>query len=91
MNNNKEMGVIIDKTEESDLEVFEDALREIDYIQETSETFKFTSIQEKAENVKPVTVTKHSSVDFSKSKLCTTKELSAKNPMSAKIIKTWAN
>ena len=50
MNNNKEMGVLINKNDESDKELFEDAFKEIDFIDETSERFEFTSIPEKKEH-----------------------------------------
>ena len=39
MNNNKEMGVLIDRNDESDIELFDDALKEIDFIDETSDRF----------------------------------------------------
>jgi phosphatidylserine/phosphatidylglycerophosphate/cardiolipin synthase-like enzyme len=47
MNNNKEMGVLICNNDETDKELFEDALKEIDFINETSERFDFTSISKK--------------------------------------------
>jgi len=43
MANNKEMGVLIDYSNENDKELFEDALKEIDYIDKTSERFKFNT------------------------------------------------
>ncbi|MDP4284916.1 MAG: phospholipase D family protein [Bacteroidota bacterium] len=42
MANNKEMGVLIDKSEDADLQLFEDAYKEVDFIIETSETFELT-------------------------------------------------
>ncbi len=41
MANNKEMGVLIDKNDPSDLPLFEDAMKEVDYINQTSERFEF--------------------------------------------------
>ncbi len=46
MANNKEMGVLIDLSDESDKVLFEDALKEIDYIDGTSEKFEFNTIVE---------------------------------------------
>jgi len=41
MANNKEMGVLIDLNDESDKSVYEEAFKEIDYIDSTSQKFKF--------------------------------------------------
>lgn len=41
MNNNKEMGILIEKTNPNDKELFEDAYREVDYINTTSERFSY--------------------------------------------------
>jgi Phosphatidylserine/phosphatidylglycerophosphate/cardiolipin synthases and related enzymes len=43
MANNKEMGVLIDKTDEVDKQLFEDAYREVDYINETSQRFELNA------------------------------------------------
>ncbi len=40
MANNKEMGVLIDKNDEVDLNLFNEAYKEVDYINETSERFE---------------------------------------------------
>jgi len=40
MANNKEMGVLIDKNDPSDTQLFEDAFKEVDYINETSQKFE---------------------------------------------------
>lgn len=40
MANNKEMGVLIDKNDPADTQLFEDALREVDYINQTSQRFE---------------------------------------------------
>ncbi len=40
MANNKEMGVLIDRNDSTDLQLFEDALKEVDYINETSQKFE---------------------------------------------------
>ena len=41
MANNKEMGVLIDKNDSVDKQLFEDALKEVDYINQTSQRFDF--------------------------------------------------
>jgi len=43
MMNNKEMGIIIDKTVNEDVQVFNDAWSEIDFIEKTSKPFDFVS------------------------------------------------
>ncbi|MGO4819586.1 phospholipase D family protein [Flavobacterium sp. W22_SRS_FP1] len=89
MNNNKEMGVLIDLNDESDKEIFEDALKEIDFIDETSERFEFTSIdketkieKKEAENLIKKTVS-------SNVKLLTTKEISEATGISSRKVNAW--
>lgn len=41
MNNNKEMGVLIEKSNLNDLELFEEAYKEVDYINTTSQRFAY--------------------------------------------------
>lgn len=41
MANNKEMGVLIDKSDPADTQLFEDAMKEVDYINQTSQQFEF--------------------------------------------------
>jgi len=90
MNNNKEMGVLINKNDESDKELFEDAFKEIDFIDETSERFEFTSIPEKKEHKSEKQEKSSSkSIDYSKSKLLTTKELSQKTDISSRKVNSW--
>ncbi len=43
MANNKEMGVLIDKNETADTELFNEAFREVDYINETSQRFELNA------------------------------------------------
>ena len=43
MMNNKEMGILIDKTVAEDSQVYDDAWREIDFIEKTSKSFDFVS------------------------------------------------
>ncbi len=55
MANNKEMGVLIDLSDENDKMLFEDAVKEIDYIDSTSERFKFNTAtpQETKTEIRP--------------------------------------
>jgi hypothetical protein len=41
MANNKEMGVLIEKSNPNDQELFEDAFKEVDYLNQTSERFAY--------------------------------------------------
>ena len=41
MNNNKEMGVLIEKSNENDKDLFDEAFKEVDYIITTSERFSY--------------------------------------------------
>lgn len=61
MANNKEMGVLIDKNDLADTDLFNDAFKEVDYINETSQRFELTS-------PKPQTFTKQADTksNFSK-------------------------
>lgn len=43
MANNKEMGVFIDKDEPVDAQLFEDAMKEVDFISETSQRFELST------------------------------------------------
>lgn len=43
MANNKEMGVLIDKHDPADTQLFEDAYKEVDYINETSQRFDLST------------------------------------------------
>ncbi len=43
MNNNKEMGIIIDKNDPSDIQLFNDAMKEVDFIDTTSQKFEIGS------------------------------------------------
>ena len=43
MANNKEMGVLIDKNDSADSQLFEDAFKEVDYINQTSQRFELNA------------------------------------------------
>lgn len=88
MNNNKEMGVLVDLLDDNDKELFEDALKEIDYIQSTSERFKFTSIPEDNENTDSKELLPKIKSN-NNSKLLTTKELSQSTGISSRRINAW--
>jgi phosphatidylserine/phosphatidylglycerophosphate/cardiolipin synthase-like enzyme len=87
MNNNKEMGVLVDLNDESDKELFEDAYKEIDFIDETSQRFEFTSIPEAAKTEKKETQQKV--IISSSSKLLTTKELAQLIGLSSRKVNSW--
>jgi len=53
MANNKEMGVLIDKNDQTDAQLFEDAFKEVDYINETSKRFEFSTVIKQTDE-KPV-------------------------------------
>lgn len=89
MNNNKEMGVLIDRNDESDKELFEDALKEIDFIDETSERFKFTSIPGETESDITETQLEPKHMSSLNSKLFTTKELSQFTNLSSRKVNSW--
>ena len=89
MNNNKEMGVLIDLNDQSDKELFDEAYKEIDFIDETSERFEFTSIPDEIKSEKKESKTKPKIVDFSNSKLLTTKELSQLTGLSSRKVNSW--
>jgi phosphatidylserine/phosphatidylglycerophosphate/cardiolipin synthase-like enzyme len=89
MNNNKEMGVLIDLNDESDKEIFEDALKEIDFIVETSERFEFTSIDKETKvEIKEVETPFNKTVS-SNAKLLTTKEISEATGISSRKVNAW--
>lgn len=56
MNNNKEMGVLIEKSNENDKELFEDAFREVDYINTTSQRFAYKTQSNPQEVIKQIEV-----------------------------------
>jgi RNA polymerase-binding transcription factor DksA len=65
MANNKEMGVLIEKNDPVDAALFEDAMKEVDYIFKTSEKFEFGNLKEAKDNDKKKTK-KDDSVDSKK-------------------------
>ena len=50
--NNKEMGVLIDKNDPADAQLFQDAMNEVDFILNTSQRYEFTAV--KSEPAKPL-------------------------------------
>jgi phosphatidylserine/phosphatidylglycerophosphate/cardiolipin synthase-like enzyme len=87
MNNNKEMGVLIDKKDESDKKLYEDALQEVEFIVATSERFEFTSIPEKKKVAK--VESKNYARKTSNTKLLNTKEISLMTGISSRKINAW--
>lgn len=51
MANNKEMGVLIDKNDPADTPLYEEAMKEVDYIIETSQKFEFGTVKIHSENL----------------------------------------
>lgn len=45
MANNKEMGVLIDKNDSADIQLFDDAFKEVDYINQTSQRFELNALK----------------------------------------------
>lgn len=60
MANNKEMGVLIDTDDENDRELYAEALKEIDYIESTSERFKFNTTNDQETSAKTTSPKKKS-------------------------------
>jgi len=89
MNNNKEMGVLVNLNDESDKELFEEANKEIDFIDETSERFEFTSIPEEKKLEEKDLKTQPKIVRSSNSKLLTTKDLSQLTGLSSRKVNSW--
>jgi phosphatidylserine/phosphatidylglycerophosphate/cardiolipin synthase-like enzyme len=52
MANNKEMGVLIDKNDPADIQLFEDAYKEVEYINETSQRFELDASAKKQAETK---------------------------------------
>lgn len=52
MANNKEMGVLIDKNEPTDTQLYEDAMKEVEYIDSTSQRFDLSTPKPKTINTK---------------------------------------
>jgi len=48
MANNKEMGVLIDKNDPGDAQLFQEAMNEVDFILTTSQRFEFTAVKPEA-------------------------------------------
>ena len=57
MANNKEMGVLVEKSNPHDQELFEEASKEIDYIKETSVPFNYSTKSDTTPQTKPVAPT----------------------------------
>jgi phosphatidylserine/phosphatidylglycerophosphate/cardiolipin synthase-like enzyme len=52
MANNREMGVLIDKNDSNDASLFEEAYKEVDYINQTSQRFEFGAAKPAVSNTK---------------------------------------
>lgn len=101
MNNNKEMGVLIEKSNENDKELFEEAYKEVDYNNTTSERFSYKTQsppnQEILKDEKPKSEPKNESKptitekikEYFKPNHLTTKELSELTGLSSRKINEW--
>lgn len=91
MINNKEMGVLINLNDESDKELYNDAYREVDFIDETSERFEFTSITDKEVTTDSIAEKNinTNNIDYSQYKMLTTKEISQEIGVSSRKINSW--
>lgn len=52
MANNKEMGILIDKNDLTDTQLYEDAFKEVDYINETSQRFELSASKQPSKKQK---------------------------------------
>jgi hypothetical protein len=75
--------------DESDKELFEEANKEIDFIDETSERFEFTSIPEEKKLEEKDLKTQPKIVSSSNSKLLATKDLSQLTGLSSRKVNSW--
>ncbi|VVB86370.1 PLD-like domain protein [uncultured archaeon] len=100
MANNKEMGVLIEKSNPNDLELFEEAFKEVDYINQTSERFAY-----RTQNAPTTTVNKFDNIDYNKGTSNNTKSdkptgycirtgveipFNIEKPMSHEAFKVWS-
>lgn len=53
MAHNKEMGILLDKSDEADAKAFEETLKEVEYIISTSQLFGFSQVSIGKQSVKP--------------------------------------
>ncbi|WP_161888561.1 phospholipase D family protein [Pontibacter russatus] len=90
--NNREMGILIDTAIEEDKSVYEDAEKDIDSIIHNSEDFSYVKAPQKGTQ-KEIAKTEVPLIDrkqdYSKSKYCTTKELSQITGISSQKINKW--
>jgi phosphatidylserine/phosphatidylglycerophosphate/cardiolipin synthase-like enzyme len=84
--NNKEMGVLIDKNDPADAQLFEDAYKEVEFISETSQRFELDVSKKQAD--KPASAKASKQNGFC---IMTGVEIpfDVKNPLSAEAHKEW--
>lgn len=89
--NNREMGILIDTSNEQDKQVYEDATKDIDSIIHNSEDFSYAKVpQKKSPQIKTEIKTEiKKKSNYSKSKLLKTKDLSQKTGISSRNINSW--
>ena len=90
MANNKEMGVLIDKTDPADTHLFEDAMKEVDFILQTSQRFEFGAPKQPSAAKSPIIQEKTSK---NAGGFCirtgVKMEFNVKRPLSPKAYKEW--
>jgi phosphatidylserine/phosphatidylglycerophosphate/cardiolipin synthase-like enzyme len=93
MANNKEMGVLIDKNDPADIQLFEDAYKEVEYINETSQRFELDASAKKQAETKTSKTQSTSSQVKTQNGFCirTGVEIpfNVKKPFSEEAYKNW--
>lgn len=91
--NNREMGILIDTANNEDKSVYEDASSDIESIMHNSEDFSYIKAPQKPMNKKDEipngSINQINKNIYSKTKLITTKELSAITGLSSRKINSW--
>jgi len=86
--NNKEMGILIDRSNEDDKKVYDDAEKEIESIIHNSEDFSYVKAPQKG-TLKKTNSENYKANSNSKSPYLTTKELSHQTGISSQKINKW--
>lgn len=85
--NNREMGILIDRSNEQDKTVYDDATKDIDSIIHNSEDFSYAKVPQKKSPQENKQVKK--TAKSSNSKLLRTKDLSKETGISSRKINSW--
>lgn len=98
MANNKEMGVIIDKNDIADTELFNEAFKEVDYINETSQRFELNSpkpeVSTNHTSSKPPYIKSTAKTSYNQTGFCirtgVAVPFNVEKPMSYEAFKSWS-